>query len=316
MPNFRAFARLTMLLLLPACGVGCAETNKTAAARPDARAFVEDVGPQNRGDLKDAGQLDLSYARWQEQTGNLPAAGKAYQRVLDANPKSQDALLGLARLEQLAGREATAEMAFRKAVAADTKQPQALDALGQFYASQQRWAEAAQVLDGAVKGEPQDTVYRQHYAVALVRAGRPGEALPHFAKAVGEAEAHYNVGYLLFEQNQLAAAELEFRQAATIAPGLEAAQIMLDEVRRGRDDALLARGVLPTGEIQPVSASAPQQTAHGHSVATSTARQGNNPAAPPAGGSPSVTRGWQPSPQSDLTPTQREQLKNQRAAGY
>ena len=67
--------------------------------------------------------------------------------------------------------------------------------------------------------------------MALTKAGRTDEALPHFTEAVGEAAAHYNIGRMLVESGKTGAAEQEFVLALTKDPTLTDAQYFLDEIR-------------------------------------------------------------------------------------
>ena len=53
-------------------------------------------------ELENPVKLHLSYARWQEEIGQLVEARNSYELVLGAEPKSVDAILGLARLDHLA----------------------------------------------------------------------------------------------------------------------------------------------------------------------------------------------------------------------
>lgn len=106
-----------------------------------------------------------------------------------------------------------------------------LDAEGQALAAGEQWEAAIVVLSKAVKAAPNDVHIRHHLAVALARAGHVDAAMPHFMKSVGEAEAHYNVGVILYESGDLEASELQLVQALRKNPNLEVAQQQLDDVR-------------------------------------------------------------------------------------
>ena len=58
---------------------------------------------------------------------------------------------------------------------------------------------------------------------SLASSGDVNRALPLFAQTVGEAEAHYNVGYILYEKGDATGAERQFLAAVLKKPGLESA---------------------------------------------------------------------------------------------
>lgn len=255
-PRLRLIAALA--LALPAAA-GCTSGNRIAGGLASFPWVVTSDVPGSRDALKNPSQLDLSYAQWQEQLGNLPEAEQSYKRVLESDPKSLDANLGLARLAQLGGHSEAAEAAYLAVVKADPDNALALDALGQFYAAGHRWTDAVATLARATELAPDDGTTRNHYAVALARSGDFEAALTQFSRAVGEAEGYYNVGYILYEQGQITAAEQAFRKAIAIRPDLTSAQMMLAEIRRDSDDtapiAQNSRPALPQAVTQTAASS-------------------------------------------------------------
>lgn len=294
---------LSVLGILIACSafVGCAtERDKTNV--PGTFPWLSQVdAPGSRRDLKNPTRLDLTYAQWQEQIGNLPEAEESYRRVLEERPDSVDAMIGLARLEQLAGRVESAERAYAQAARSAPGSAQVHNAFGQFYASQGRWADAAAKHAQATKVDPENAAYRQHYAIALAHGGRTGEALAQFKQAVGEAEGHYNLGYLLYEQGRTELAEREFLQALTLRPDLEAAQAMLDEIRRGGAGGAMFADTTPPLQ-QPVQQTAASGPGSGRKVTpagASAAARSDDPAP------------WQMPSRSGMSALQAEQMRNQ-----
>ena len=180
-------------------------------------------------------KLHLSWAKLQEREGNLTDARNSYAHVLEHDPKSLDAILGVARLDYFAHRFEDAEHGFQKAVKLAPQSPVALTALGEFYVAQERWDEAIAALTSATLAAPDEKTYRYQLAVALTKAGRADQALPHFSMAVGAAEAHYNIGRILYDQGNIPASEEQFLLAVTKNPELDPAQYWLDEVRRERE---------------------------------------------------------------------------------
>ncbi|MGE3315896.1 MAG: tetratricopeptide repeat protein [Planctomycetaceae bacterium] len=114
---------------------------------------------------------------------------------------------------------------------ANLQNARSLHAEGQTLAAVERWSEAAEILAKAVKLAPEDTHIHYHLAVALARSGNAEGALPHFLRSVGEAEAHYNLGVILYEEGKLEASELQLVQALRLNPRLDVAQQQLDDVR-------------------------------------------------------------------------------------
>lgn len=223
---------------------------------------------QARKKLKDPRKLDLAYAKWQEQIGNITEARERYQRVLHDQPQSVEAMLGLARLDQLAGRMQEAEQGYRKALKAAPNDPVVLDALGQYYASQEKWPQAIDSLRQAQSAAPNDNTVRFHLAVAMAKSGDINGAKSHFINSVGDAEADYNIGLILHDQGKLDQAEQYFLQASVKKPTLEQATYWLNEIRveketkqvlsgsanRSRPSMQAPAGALPTNtNFQPVA---------------------------------------------------------------
>lgn len=299
-----------------AASSGCAGTSERTASvaksvrdafRPDARyvaarkAKEAEEQDSETTRIKDPSELNLAYARWMEDVGNLIEARRHYGEVLDNKPKNLDAVLGLARIDQLSGRTQEAEQGFLKALRHAPDSSEALHALGQFYASQERWPDAVDTLNKAMLAAPSEKLCRYHLAVALVHVGDINGAMPHFIRTVGDAEAHYNVGLILRDQGKLKDAEQQFLLAVTKKPELHQAQYWLDELRREQEAAqLVAQGA---GPVPPIRPAAHQQLQVPSSTVTSNGRHS-------VGGSRPVTP-----PPSQLTPQQLEQLQNQRPAG-
>jgi Tfp pilus assembly protein PilF len=180
-------------------------------------------------------RMKLALAQYLEQRGFRDEARKSYQDVLTADAKSIEAVIGLARLDQVAGRMADAEAGFQKAIRMDPRSGRALDALGQYYAEQKRWSDAMPLLQRAVEAAPEDKTIRFHYAIAVAKSGQMEQAFPLLVEAVGPAAAHYNFGLILHDRGELAASKEEFVAAILENPRLEQAQYWLNEVSRKMD---------------------------------------------------------------------------------
>lgn len=239
---------LIVLLTLLLCTGGCAFPGRQAAQNnerslwnpfgspkanytPDQEAAEEELSAE---DPKDPLALKLTYARWMEESGNLPEAKRHYADVLHEQPKNIDAILGVARQEYSTGRIDQAEQGFRRALKIDGNSANALSGLGQCEASHQKWPEAAVSLTKASKGLPEDKAIRHQLAIALVHTGDLAAAHLQFTHSVGAAAGHYNMALILKDKGQLPAAEAQLELALRKDPKLKDAERWLTEIRKSR----------------------------------------------------------------------------------
>ncbi len=258
-----------------ACGllvaVGCSSTRSSLMGDkrdpnmniPDQRSVtVPGTAPlESQERVKHPDLVHVAYARWQEQQKQMPQARESYRKALEHDPKSTDALLGLARLDQLAGRPADAEKHLGRAQKLKPKDPVVRAAWGEYYAAQQQWAAAIGKYREAIELAPDEPLFQHQVAVIQAKSGAIDTALESFARLNGPAEAHYNVGYLLHQQGKLLEAEEHFQRAVALKPELSSATNMLARVRRERgvDATQLAVAAKPAadspaGVIQPAAA--------------------------------------------------------------
>jgi len=219
----------------------------TSWMRP--RMKIEVAAPMQVPDkLVDERDLSIKYAQWMVETGRLKEASEKYQFVLRKNPKDVDAIIGLAQIDELTGRQSEAEAGYLKAVqiSPDAAVPQC--ALGQHFASQKRWSESIDCYNRAVLADPIDRKARFELAKALVHHGDVEGALPHFIRTVGDAEAHFNTAVILKDEGRLKEAEDQLRIAVAKKPELTQARLLLAEISRPQ-----RRGLVHDSEFQRAS---------------------------------------------------------------
>jgi tetratricopeptide (TPR) repeat protein len=266
------FSRRTAYVLLCLVGSGCAGGgNKTADAQ-NATNFRSLFQPQI-SQLSTEQHLDeipakprdeylirQRFAEWMENDGNQPVeAAKQYRQILAAKPKNVPALLGLARMDILAGRMEEAGEGLRRASKLAKNSPDVAATYGQYYAAQKNWDLAAESYNKAVRAKPDDKNLRYQLAMSLARAGKFDAAAPHFNSTVGEAAGHYNVALLLHDEGQLEEAERHLELALRKQPTLNEARDWLVTIRQemGKADDLDAKAA----EIQQASASSDDEDA-------------------------------------------------------
>lgn len=264
---------LAMVAGLTVAVSGCANTSQTNVSLPNTgwmASLKQKLTPQRQfativeetNNREPSANLFIAYGKLEESRNNLPKAQEAYNTALKKDANSHEAILGLARLEQLAGRPQTAEEGFLKAKELAPENPDVLVAIGQFYASQKRYNEAIAHHHQAFQLNPVNKVYRYELARVLTQAGRVDEGLAHFEQTVGIAAAEYNVGVILHEQGRLADAEQHLLKATIHNPQMQQAQEWLDVVRRDKaqQNAILAAQSQPASPIQQASGQYVRQT--------------------------------------------------------
>lgn len=253
--------RLTCLGALLAPCTGCLNSGmKTPGQNPLAawmrpKIKIDEPVIQVPDKLGAAGERDLSikYAKWMVETGRLKEAKEKYQLVLKKNPKDVEAIIGLAKIDELTGRQPEAEAGYLKAVQLSPEAAVPQCALGEYFASQKRWPEAIDCYNRAVLADPIDRKSRFELAKALVHHGDVEGALPHFIRTVGDAEAHFNTAVILREEGRMKEAEDQLRIAVAKKPELTQAKLLLAEMSRPQ-----RRGLTHDTEFQRASHSDPE----------------------------------------------------------
>lgn len=203
------------------------------------KAAMEDATvPRKYDDLKDPASLQVAYGKWQEQIGQHNEARSSYEKALKTNPKSTDAIIGLARLDQLSERFTQAEKGYQKAVTDSPQSTVALEALGLYYVSQKRYTEAIPCLQKAVQIDPLNKTYHYDLAIAYAGNNQHDVALTEMTKAVGEAVALYNIGYLLNEKGMQQEGNRYIQMALQKDPKLQPALAYMNKAEKNTTQAI------------------------------------------------------------------------------
>lgn len=316
--TFAPTSRWWLCLACAAAVTGCSQSRMAVNQQPQGqhpdRTSVSVPGtadiPHGQ-EMRHPETVHIAYARWQEQQKQFPQARESYHRALQYEPRSAEALLGLSRLDRLAGRNTEAEDHLKRAEKLRPNDPLVLAGWAEFYASTGDMSQAIGKYREAITLAPNETVYKHQLAIALSKAGDIAGGYDAFASIVGPAEAHYNVGYLLQQQGNLDAAESEFQQALALNPKLVPATTMLAKVQRqrgtpsdvanGQARQQLARTV-GSGDSSVVPAGATATPGEPEAVQTLWQSHSHTPLEQPAN---SVE------PPPGLTPQQLEQWRNQ-----
>lgn len=175
-------------------------------------------------------EVYLSAARLYENQGEFEAAAGQYRKALEASPKSLPALLGYARLQDRENKFDEATRLYKKAISAYPQSATAYNDLGLCQARHKQPEAALESVQKAVQLEPTNKLYRNNAASVLVDMGRSTEAFEHLVLAHGEAVAHYNLGFLLYQRDKKEFASQQFALAVEKDPSLAPARDMLNRL--------------------------------------------------------------------------------------
>ncbi|MCY2992453.1 MAG: tetratricopeptide repeat protein [Planctomycetota bacterium] len=171
-------------------------------------------------------------AAWSaEQQGNPAAAANQYEKALEISPRDVATLLSYARFLDRSGRPDDALRIYQRAQAVEPNTAMVWNDLGLFHARRNQWQPALAALNQAVALQPNQLRYRNNLAAVLVQTQHPEQAVLELEKVHPPAVARYNVGCVLCQLHNDAAAVEYFVQAVRIDPSLTAAQGMLAKLQ-------------------------------------------------------------------------------------
>lgn len=170
----------------------------------------------------------LSAAHLYENRGDFDAAGGQYRKALDVAPKNLAALVGYARLQDRQNKFDEATKLYRRAIVAHPQSATAYNDLGLCLARHGQPEAALESMQKSVQLDPANKLYRNNISAVLVDMGRSREAYDHLVLAHGEAAAHYNLGYMLFQRDKSEQATQQFALAVEKDPSLAQARDMLN----------------------------------------------------------------------------------------
>lgn len=224
---------LNSVLLLASCAFcGCALVSDSAASGsrflPFRKAATAKLSPEFREAQRMFGRNTeknlLAWALYQEDTEQYAEAMKTYRELAIAYPDSVQPQLGIARVEEATGRGEQALTVLQNAAAVHPQNVEVQLQLMRLHTSEENWQECLKTCEIVCNLAPTDQNARYEVGIAMVRAGRVQDALPHLTFAVGRSAACYNVAWILHEQSRDADAVSWLQQALSEHPDRQTAE--------------------------------------------------------------------------------------------
>lgn len=180
--------------------------------------------PQNLGP-----EIWVANGQLFETQNNYAKAMDNYTKALEAEPANVSALLSIARLYEKQGNHRESAEFFGKALAV---QPDAgiFNELAMSQKTSGSLAEAQATIKKAIELDPSNVRYRNNLADLLVAGGRSDEAVQQLEQVFPPAVANYNVAYMHFSNQNIAAAQQHLKLALQADPNLQQARDLMDRL--------------------------------------------------------------------------------------
>lgn len=177
----------------------------------------------------------------------LDSARKGYQKALKREPKSKEALRGMARYYARLGERDKAVEAYKKYLTAYPKDAEVAHEVAVAHARWKDWAGAVAWCEFALKIDPENRTAKKTMGFCQAMAGDWDAAFATLAQIMPEAQARHNIAGLLDQVGQAEACKAQLQLAVKADPNFAPAAEFLAELSRPRD----AGGVQTVGAVQP-----------------------------------------------------------------
>lgn len=217
---------MVWLVTLLGLALGC------SSAKPFAgQGAPKNAATASKGDPKPRPQFYITMAQLQVRKDDLRGAEANFQKALSLDPKCVAAYAGLGRIYDTQHDYLKAEKTYQAGLKAHPKSVLLWNDLGLCHAHAGRLDAAIKAFEKAVSLAPENSMYHNNLGTVMAMAGMPEEALGHFGLAVGPADAHYNVAYLLKQRGLHEQAVPYLKKALQLNPQHAAAANLLAQLR-------------------------------------------------------------------------------------
>lgn len=206
----------------------------TQALTPAPPVAPSDDPVQMSTKAKPTPELYAAMARFYEQSGKPAMAERTYRRAVQLWPTHLGLALNYARFKDRQGSTQEAFQLYQSAAKQHPNEAVVFNDAGLFFARQGRNRDAVWAFERAIQLQPKRPLYRNNLAALLVDMDQPDKAMAQLTAVYGEAEASYNLGYLLQKKGRSKDAAALFAKALRINPQMAEARAWLDYLEGNR----------------------------------------------------------------------------------
>lgn len=190
---------------------------------------------------------DLAQAESLALSGKLSQARDIYQRLVVEFPQEPRSLHGLAMVADRQRKHHEAQALYVQALASRPREAAWLGDLGWSYYLDGQLEKAHSALAKAVSLAPSEPRHHNNLGLVLGQQRRQAEALEEFRKAGSEADAQYNLAFVLASQDDAAGAKRCFQLALAADPSYTRARDALKSFEQYDEDPKQAELALLDG---------------------------------------------------------------------
>jgi tetratricopeptide (TPR) repeat protein len=175
----------------------------------------------------------------------LDSARKVYQKALQQEPKSKDAIRGMARFyARVNEREKAVEM-YKKYLTLYPKEAEVAHEVAMAHARWRDWAGAVAWCDYTLKIDPENRSVKKTMGFCQAMAGQWEAGFATLCQIMSEAQARHNIAGLLDQMGHADACKAQLQLAVAADPNFAPAREFLAELEQPRSDIQTTGGVQP-----------------------------------------------------------------------
>jgi Flp pilus assembly protein TadD len=179
---------------------------------------------------------EIAKARLQEKSGKYDRARDIYEKLIRSHPDQYEAYHRLGVVADRQKRLCEAEELFSQAVRLDQEDPELFNDYGYCLFLQGKLDHAELALLKAVSLSPRNPRFLNNLGMVCGHQGRHEEAMEHFRLAGSEADALYNMAFVLAAQENVDGAKNCFHLALQADPTYEPAKQALESFQEFEAD--------------------------------------------------------------------------------
>lgn len=243
-----------VLLALAGCNLAPARlpdlmhSSAPIASTATGTALSDEMLIRSEPTTKQATAACIETARKLQLQGHARESIILFERARELTPKEPTIARHLAVLYDQQGQDARAVAEYQKAIELSPRDPDLLNDWGYFHFRRKDYVEAERIFREAISISRSHERAGVNLGLLLGEQNRYEEAFESFARVLGPAAAHSNVGVIMASHGFADRARQEFRKALAIQPDLKQSRAFLEYLDTAESETLQQASSSPSAE--------------------------------------------------------------------